>query len=113
VFLAQLTEVLREESSGLEAERAPDPLVASAAPVAVRIEMAAVRHGNELLLKGFAVDQAVHDYGDLCQAVTELALVGRAGGSCAKLHTTTSGGRAKGKAVIFNREEPRRSAIRP
>ena len=36
--------------------------------------MTAVRHGNELLLKGFTVDQVVHDYGDLCQAVTELAI---------------------------------------
>ena len=36
--------------------------------------MTAERHGNELLLKGFTVDQVVHDYGDLCQAVTELAI---------------------------------------
>jgi signal transduction histidine kinase len=38
------------------------------------MEMTAARHGNELLLKGFTVDQVVHDYGDLCQAVTELAI---------------------------------------
>jgi signal transduction histidine kinase len=31
------------------------------------------KHGNELLRKGFTIDQVVHDYGDLCQAVTELA----------------------------------------
>jgi signal transduction histidine kinase len=30
-------------------------------------------HGNELLRHGFTVDQAVRNYGDLCQAVTELA----------------------------------------
>ena len=33
----------------------------------------AARHGRELLLKGFTVDQVVHDYGDLCQAITDLA----------------------------------------
>src|SRR5690348_15397486 len=27
----------------------------------------------ELLQQGFTVDQVVHDYGDLCQAITDLA----------------------------------------
>lgn len=34
---------------------------------------AATRHGRELSQNGFTLDQVVHDYGDLCQAVTELA----------------------------------------
>ncbi len=34
----------------------------------------AARHGRELSERGFTVDQVVHDYGDLCQAVTGLAL---------------------------------------
>jgi signal transduction histidine kinase len=38
------------------------------------IARGAAQHGNELLLKGFTVDQVVHDYGDLCQAVTEMAM---------------------------------------
>ncbi len=33
----------------------------------------AIRHGRELLRKGFTVSQVVHDYGDVCQSVTELA----------------------------------------
>jgi signal transduction histidine kinase len=33
----------------------------------------AARHGRELLQHGFTVDQVVHDYGDLCQAITDLA----------------------------------------
>ncbi len=37
------------------------------------IDRAAIQHGGELLRNGFTVDQVVHDYGDLCQAVTELA----------------------------------------
>ena len=34
---------------------------------------AAALHGRELLQQGFTVDQVVHDYGDLCQAITDLA----------------------------------------
>lgn len=34
----------------------------------------AASHGAELLRHGFTVGQVVHDYGDLCQAVTELAV---------------------------------------
>ena len=33
----------------------------------------AARHGLELLQRGFTIDQVVHDYGDLCQAITDLA----------------------------------------
>jgi signal transduction histidine kinase len=31
-------------------------------------------HGRELLQHGFTIDQVVHDYGDLCQSVTDLAV---------------------------------------
>ncbi|KWT78955.1 MULTISPECIES: sensor histidine kinase [unclassified Variovorax] len=34
----------------------------------------AAAHGKELLKLGFSVDQVVHDYGDLCQAITDLAV---------------------------------------
>jgi len=34
----------------------------------------AARHGKELLQHGFTVEQVVHDYGDLCQAITDLAV---------------------------------------
>jgi len=34
----------------------------------------AVRHGHDLLLQGFTVSQVVHGYGDVCQAITELAV---------------------------------------
>jgi len=35
---------------------------------------AAALHGAELLRRGFTVDQVVHDYGDVCQSVTALAV---------------------------------------
>ena len=34
----------------------------------------AVQHGHDLLLQGFTVSQVVHDYGDVCQSITELAV---------------------------------------
>jgi signal transduction histidine kinase len=34
----------------------------------------ASQHGGDLLDHGFTIDQVVHDYGDVCQAITELAL---------------------------------------
>ena len=34
----------------------------------------ALRHGHDLLLKGFTVSQVVHDYGDVCQSITDLAM---------------------------------------
>jgi signal transduction histidine kinase len=37
------------------------------------IGVAAAHHGLELLRHGFTVDQVVHDYGDMCQAITDLA----------------------------------------
>lgn len=34
----------------------------------------AAQHGKALLALGFSVDQVVHDYGDLCQSITDLAI---------------------------------------
>jgi signal transduction histidine kinase len=39
----------------------------------VETDTSATRRGNELLQRGFTIAQVVHDYGDICQAVTELA----------------------------------------
>ena len=38
------------------------------------IGLTALQHGHDLLLQGFTVSQVVHDYGDICQAITELAV---------------------------------------
>lgn len=37
------------------------------------IEASAAHHGGELLDMGFSISQVVHGYGDVCQAITELA----------------------------------------
>ena len=38
------------------------------------IDRTAGQHGHDLLRQGFTVSQVVHDYGDVCQTITELAL---------------------------------------
>jgi hypothetical protein len=69
LFLQQLVETLREEQNTdfrtVESEPAPAP---------TEIGRAAALHGAELLRQGFSVDQVVHDYGDVCQSVTALAV---------------------------------------
>jgi signal transduction histidine kinase len=65
LFIKQLIATLEgEELAGTDAPHAEVPIV---------IGQSAEKHGNDLLLRGFTVDQVVHDYGDLCQALTELA----------------------------------------
>ena len=73
VFLDQLIKTLQVEQS-------PEPMrsrkVSGPAGGALSLsEMGetAAQHGRELLQHGFTVDEVVHDYGDLCQAVTDLA----------------------------------------
>ena len=38
------------------------------------IGRSAVKHGHDLLAQGFTVSQVVHDYGDVCQSITDLAV---------------------------------------
>ncbi len=61
IFLTQLSARLRSESTG-----------AAYSPGAIGV--AATRHGRDLMALGFSVSQVVHDYGDICQAITELAI---------------------------------------
>jgi hypothetical protein len=70
LFLQQLVDTLRREQ--LTADRSdyePQP-----APADTEIGRAAAQHGADLLQLGFSMDQVVHDYGDVCQAVTGLAV---------------------------------------
>jgi signal transduction histidine kinase len=61
LFLAQLRETLR-----LEVTATPF------SPTA--IGAGAARHGRELLAGGYSISQVVHDYADVSQAITELAV---------------------------------------
>jgi signal transduction histidine kinase len=62
LFLQQLADTLRCEQE------------TSARPTSNEMAQSAMRHGADLRRAGFTVGQVVHDYGDVCQAVTELAI---------------------------------------
>jgi len=73
LFLEQLVEALRCEQRSPASK--PDGILDSPGKTATSIEntRAAAVHGKELLDKGYTVDQVVHDYGDICQSITDLA----------------------------------------
>jgi signal transduction histidine kinase len=75
IFLDQLERTLRAEEGG-EADESVRISGASGGDASAQSEMgvSAIAHGRELLALGFSIDQVVHDYGDLCQAITDLAV---------------------------------------
>ncbi len=66
LFLTQLSDTLRLEKTEDPFARRP------------RSRIGELKHGAELRALGFNISQVVHDYGDICQAITELALEERA-----------------------------------
>lgn len=75
MFLDQLARTLGAEELG----RADESLRISGASggdamALSEIGVSAAAHGGELLRLGFDVQAVVHDYGDLCQAITDLAV---------------------------------------
>jgi signal transduction histidine kinase len=73
LFVEQLIQTLRFEDSSKSRE-VSGPAQTGTTPDRSQIGKTAAKHGSELLRRGLTVDQVVHDYGDLCQAVTELAI---------------------------------------
>ena len=71
LFLDQLTEML-PGGRYAEVDHHPSP-VEGRSKAERRLEDSATAHGRELLRHDFTIEQVVHDYGDLCQAITELA----------------------------------------
>ena len=74
LFIAQLQRTLEAE----ERHQPLESLRISGAPggdalALSEMGVSAMHHGKQLLELGFSVDQVVHGYGDLCQAVTDLA----------------------------------------
>ena len=72
-FLDQLIKTLEVEqtSEPMRSRRVSGP--AGGGAVVSEIAATAALHGRELSEQGFTVDQVVHDYGDLCQAIADLA----------------------------------------
>ena len=74
LFLSQLQRTLEAE----EQHHSVESLKISGGsggedPIVSEMGTSATVHGKQLLDLGFTVDQVVHDYGDLCQAITDLA----------------------------------------
>lgn len=74
MFLEQLIRTLQIETS----PRAHESIIVSGpvdgAPALSEVSKTAGEHGKDLLSLGLSVNQVVHDYGDLCQAITDLAV---------------------------------------
>jgi signal transduction histidine kinase len=74
LFLDQLIRTLQMEQTAepMRSRQVSGPSGGSRRALS-EIGVTATRHGHDLLRRGFTIDQVVHDYGDLCQAVTDLA----------------------------------------
>jgi signal transduction histidine kinase len=74
MFLDQLTRTLAAEEQHESRRSVQISGVSGGDPLALsEIGVSATAHGKALLQLGYTVDQVVHDYGDLCQAITDLA----------------------------------------
>jgi signal transduction histidine kinase len=73
LFLDQLIKTLQIEQTAdpMQSRSVSGPSGGGRSTSEVRA--AATLHGRELLEGGYTVDQVVHDYGDLCQSIMELA----------------------------------------
>jgi hypothetical protein len=85
LFLGQLIEML-----DLDADSNVFAVADDSAPkktLSARVAVTATKHARALRERGLTVDQVVHDYGDVCQAVTELAYERNAQISISEFHT--------------------------
>lgn len=73
IFLDQLIATLKIEQISDPLPCCENSGSSASEPPSTDLEGTAVIHGRGLSLLGFPVDQVVHDYCDLCQAITELA----------------------------------------
>jgi signal transduction histidine kinase len=75
IFLDQLikTLIVEQTASPLQSRRVSGPS-GGGKPVLSEIGESATLHGKELQAHGFTVEEVVHDYGDLCQAISDLAV---------------------------------------
>jgi hypothetical protein len=82
LFLSQLSDTLQIQGPGGTEESARASHASQP-----NIGESAAAHGRDLLKFGFSIEQVVHDYGDICQAITELAEERDVTLSTAEFHT--------------------------
>ena len=73
LFLDQLIKTLRVEQTSEPEQSRKVSGPEDGTKALSEIGETAACHGRELLEHGLSIDQVVHDYGDLCQAITDLA----------------------------------------
>jgi len=73
LFLDQLIQALRHEQENPAMRKAAMTAGARSTPASLESSRTSALHGKEQLQQGYTVDQVVHGYGDVCQAITELA----------------------------------------
>lgn len=74
LFLDQLIKTLKvERTAEPTRSRKVSGQPGGGQPALSEIGESAALHGKELLLQGFTIEEVVHDYGDLCQAISDLA----------------------------------------
>ncbi|MCY7313146.1 MAG: HAMP domain-containing histidine kinase [Pseudoxanthomonas sp.] len=75
IFLEQLIKTLELEESAdcIDSRKVSGPS-GGGKPALSEIGESATQHGRELMQHGFSLEEVVHDYGDLCQAITDLAV---------------------------------------
>ena len=74
LFLEQLIRTLRVEQSHAPMDSRKISGPSGGDQALSEMGTSAAQHGKDLLLLGLTVDEVVHDYGDLCQAITDLAI---------------------------------------
>jgi len=85
VFLDQLIKTLRIEQTDF----APHPIALYEPDDGLNPDVVpmATLHGRDLLQEGFTIEQVIRDYGDVCQAVTQLAAEAGVSISAKEFHT--------------------------
>jgi signal transduction histidine kinase len=76
LFLEQLTRTLQAESEGEPGEslRISGASGGGSSSALSEMGVSATAHGRQLLELGYSVDDVVHGYGDLCQAISDMAV---------------------------------------
>lgn len=74
MFLDQLIRTLQVEQTSTPLDSRAISGQSEGATTLSEVGASAAQHGQDLLDIGYSVDEVVHDYGDLCQAITDLAV---------------------------------------
>lgn len=83
LFLQQLIDILAvEEKTKFRVVAGKDP-----APAPSVIGRSAALHGTRMLHSGYTIDQVVHGYGDVCQAITGMAIEQKEAITADEFHT--------------------------